>query len=65
MPLSTRFDEWLGIEDNCFSIPVVVGRDGIIRHLHPEMNDDEQENLRLAATAVKSTIISLIPDLVS
>ena len=36
MPLSTRFDEWLGIEDNCFSIPVVVGRDGIIRHLHPE-----------------------------
>ncbi len=65
MPLSTRFDEWLGIEDNCFSIPVVVGRDGIIRHLHPEMNDDEQENLRVAATAVKSTIISLIPDLVS
>ena len=64
MPLSTRFDEWLGIEDNCFSIPVVVGRDGIIRHLHPEMNGDEQQNLRIAATAVKSTIISLIPDLV-
>ena len=64
MPLSTRFDEWLGIEDNCFSIPVVVGRDGIIRHLHPEMNEDEQQNLRIAATAVKSTIISLIPDLV-
>jgi L-lactate dehydrogenase len=64
MPLSTRFDEWLGIEDNCFSIPVVVGRDGIIRHLHPEMNEDEQQNLRIAATAVKSTIVSLIPDLV-
>jgi len=64
MPLSTRFDDWLGIEDNCFSIPVVVGRSGIIRHLHPDMNHDEQQNLRSAATAVKSTIVSLIPDLV-
>jgi len=64
MPLSTRFDDWLGIEDNCFSIPVVVGRSGIIRHLHPDMNDDEQQSLRTAAAAIKSTIVSLIPDLV-
>ena len=64
MPLATRFDDWMGIQDNCLSIPVVVGRSGIIRHLHPEMNDDEQQNLRTAAAAVKSTIISLIPDLV-
>lgn len=64
MPLSTRFDDWLGIQDNCFSIPVVVGRGGIIRHLHPEMNDDEQQSLRTAAAAVKSNIVSLIPDLV-
>ena len=63
MPLATRFDDWMGIQDNCFSIPVVVGRSGIIRHLHPEMNDDEQQNLRTAAAAVKSTIVSLIPDL--
>ena len=64
MPLSTCFSDWLGIDDNCFSIPVVVGRDGIIRHLHPELNGDEQQNLRTAAAAVKSTIVSLIPDLV-
>ena len=47
-----------------FSIPVVVGRSGIIRHLHPEMNDDEQQTLRTAAVTIKSTIVSLIPDLV-
>jgi len=64
MPLATRFEDWIGIEDNCFSIPVVVGRTGIIRHLNPEMNDDERQNLRTAAAAIKSTIVSLIPDLV-
>lgn len=64
MPLATRFDDWMGIQDNCFSIPVVVGRSGIIRHLTPEMNDDERQNLRTAAVAIKSTIVSLIPDLV-
>jgi len=64
MPLATRFDDWMGIQDNCFSIPVVVGRSGIIRHLHPEMNEDEHQTLRAAAAAVKSSIVSLIPDLV-
>jgi L-lactate dehydrogenase len=65
MPLATRFDDWMGIQDNCFSIPVVVGRSGIMRHLHPEMNDDELQHMRTAAAAVKNTIVSLIPDLVS
>ncbi|CAA9892783.1 Malate dehydrogenase (NAD) [Candidatus Methylobacter favarea] len=64
MPLATRFDDWMGIRDNCFSIPVVVGRSGIIRHLHPEMNADELQSLQTAAAAVKRGIVSLIPDLV-
>jgi len=64
MPLATRFDDWMGIRDNCFSIPVVVGRAGIIRHLHPELNDNEQQTLLTAATAIKSAIVSLVPDLV-
>jgi len=34
------------------------------QHLNPEMNDDERQNLRTAAAAIKSTIVSLIPDLV-
>jgi L-lactate dehydrogenase len=64
MPLATRFDEWMGIRDNCFSIPVVVGRKGIIRHLHPEMNGEERESLQIAAAAIKETIVSFIPGLV-
>ncbi len=64
MPLVTRFDEWMDIRDNCFSIPVVVGRNGIVRHLHPEMNANELNSLRDAASAIKNAIISLLPDLV-
>lgn len=64
MPLATRFDEWMGVRDNCFSIPVVVGRNGINRHLHPEINDAEKAALNTAAAAIKSTIVSLVPDLV-
>jgi len=64
MPLATWFDDWMGIQDNCFSIPVVVGRSGIVRHLHPELNDSEQQALRIAAVAIKNAIVSWIPDLV-
>lgn len=63
MPLATRFDEWMGVRDNCFSIPVVVGRKGIVRHLHPTMNAGEMANLQNAAAAIKQSIVSLMPDL--
>ncbi|MGR9046133.1 MAG: malate dehydrogenase [Gammaproteobacteria bacterium] len=60
MPLSTCFDEWLGIKDNCFSIPVVLGREGIIRHLHPILNRVEQESLEKTARLVKQSIDTLM-----
>lgn len=64
MPLAVRFEQWMGISNNCFSIPVVVGRKGIIRYLHPEMNEEEVKSLQKTALAVNNSIISLIPDLV-
>lgn len=64
MPLATWFRDWMDIQDNCFSIPVVLGRNGIIRLLHPKLNKSEQQALMTAAIAIKSAIISLIPDLV-
>ncbi|HBV21328.1 MAG TPA: lactate/malate dehydrogenase family protein [Nitrosomonas sp.] len=60
MPLSTYFKEWQGIEDNCFSIPVVVGRAGIIRHLHPKLNQIEKNALGKSAKLIKENINSLI-----
>ncbi len=60
MPLSTYFYEWQGIEDNCFSIPVVVGRAGIIRYLHPELNQQEKIALEKTAALMKENINNLI-----
>ncbi|SER46984.1 L-lactate dehydrogenase [Nitrosomonas sp. Nm51] len=60
MPLSIYFREWQGIEDNCFSIPVVVGRTGVIRHLHPKLNRVEKSALKKTARLIKQNINRLI-----
>jgi len=60
IPLSTYLDDWLGIRDNCFSIPVVVGRRGIIRHLHPDLNRPEKKELEKAARLIKDQIDRLL-----
>lgn len=60
MPLSIYFREWQGIEDNCFSIPVVVGRTGVIRHLHPKLNQVEKAALEKTAKLMKENIDRLI-----
>ena len=60
MPLCTYFDEWLGITNNCFSIPVVLGRKGILRYLHPALNDREQQDLSTNAAQIKETISKLL-----
>lgn len=60
MPLSTYFQEWQGVEDNCFSIPVVVGRSGIIRHLRPKLNETEQTALEKTAKLMKENINKLV-----
>lgn len=62
LPLSIHFDEWMGIQDNCFSIPVVVGRKGVVRALRPELDEAELLALQKAATAVKAGIQDLLPD---
>jgi L-lactate dehydrogenase len=62
MPLSTCFSEWLGIKDNCFSIPVVVGREGIIRYLYPQLNTQEKEQLQQAAVCIQNNIQQLCED---
>jgi len=53
MPLSTCFREWQGV-------PVVVGRNGIIRHLYPKLNQVEREALKQTAQLVRANIDSLL-----
>jgi len=60
IPICTHFDEWLGISDNCFSIPVVLGRKGILRYLHPTLNAREQQDLISNAHRIKDNIKKLL-----
>ncbi len=61
MPLSTCFSDWQGVKDNCFSIPVVLGRSGIIRYLQPDLNEIEHAALENTARTVRANIDSLLP----
>lgn len=54
MPVSTLIDGWLGVDDVCLSLPVVIGREGITRVLHPELNSAERQSFQQAALAVRT-----------
>ncbi len=56
VPLSGKVDGYLGVEGVCLSMPVVVGKWGIERFLHPDLSPLEAEQFRAAARAVREVI---------
>lgn len=60
MPVSTLIDGWLGVNDVCLSLPVVIGRPGITRILHPELNDEERRSFQQAAAAVRDATQTIL-----
>jgi L-lactate dehydrogenase len=56
MPVSTLIEGYCDVHDVCLSIPAVIGRHGIERHLLPPLSAEEQQAFQTAATAVKKTI---------
>ena len=60
IPLSTLIEGYLGISDVCLSIPVVVGREGVTRKLHIDLNEKEQKLFRESAKVVKDEIGKLL-----
>jgi L-lactate dehydrogenase len=56
MPISTLIDGYLGVHGVCLSVPVVVGREGILRVLHPELNTAEIQGFHASAAAVREAI---------
>jgi len=59
VPLSVKIDGYLGVSGVCLSVPVVVGRRGVERYLHPELNPAETGEFRAAAEAVRGVIAGL------
>ncbi|MCX7848160.1 MAG: lactate dehydrogenase [bacterium] len=56
MPLSVLVDGYLGVRDVCLSLPVVVGRSGIVRVLYPELSGEEAAAFRRCAEVVRAGI---------
>jgi L-lactate dehydrogenase len=58
MPLSVLIDGYLDERDVCLSLPVVIGKSGVERVLHPPLNKRETSAFRRAGNAVREVIRS-------
>ncbi len=59
LPVSSRLEGYLGIDDVCLSVPTVIGREGVRTTLEVEMSNDELDGLRRSADAVRGVARSL------
>lgn len=56
IPVSTLIDGYLAEHNVCLSVPAVIGRQGIIRVLQPELNEEEQQAFRTCASLIREQI---------
>ena len=61
LPVSTRLDGYLGVDDVCLSLPCVVGRAGIERVLHPQLSEQETSAFLACAASVRDQIAVCSP----
>lgn len=64
MPLSVMIDGsatrggYAGISGVCLSVPVVVGREGVVRWLRPQLNEEETAALGRSADVIRQAIVA-------
>lgn len=63
LPVSTRINGWLGVRDVCLSVPVVIGRAGVLRVLEPPLSEAEASAFRDSAQAVRATVSEMSAEL--
>ncbi|MBN2036066.1 MAG: hypothetical protein JW768_04925 [Chitinispirillaceae bacterium] len=56
MPLSVMVQGFLGVKNVCLSLPVVLGKDGIVRVLEPELGTEEAQAFQQSAKTVRQGI---------
>jgi len=59
LTVSSFIDGYAGIADVCLSVPCVVGREGIVRQLQVDLDEDELEQLRRSAAKLRQMQASL------
>lgn len=55
-PVSTLINGYLGVHDVCLSVPVIVGREGIVRVLEPKLSAEEAESFQRSAATVRQVL---------
>jgi L-lactate dehydrogenase len=61
MPLSVLVDGFCGVDDVCLSVPVVIGRRGISRRLHPPLTSAEQAAFQNSARQIREKNQQILP----
>ncbi len=59
LPVSTFIDGYYGITDVCFSLPSIIGKDGVLSVLDMSLSEKEVESLRLSAQTIRQSIDEL------
>lgn len=59
LPVSTLINDRYGISDVCFSLPCVVGGNGVEREVNPPLLPEEIEKLKQSADALKAVLNGL------
>jgi L-lactate dehydrogenase len=59
MPVSTLIDGYLGVRDVCLSVPSVIARQGVVRTLPVDLNDEEADAFRRSAEVLRKAIDSV------
>jgi len=61
LPLSVLLDGFCDVDDVCLSVPVVIGRGGVSRRLHPRLTPAEQAAFQKSAAQVRESNRQILP----
>ncbi len=56
LPVSTFVEDHYGLDGLCISVPAVIGESGVIKVLDISLDENEKENLKKSACALKAII---------
>ena len=60
MPVTVRLNGEYGINDNCLSLPTVIGSDGVESIITPKLDEEEMAGIQHSANALKASMDQLV-----
>ncbi len=60
MPVTVRLNGQYGINDNCLSLPAVIGSDGVESIITPKLDEEEMAGIQHSANALKASMDQLV-----